>query len=156
MKYIKPTAYILFLFSFLFSITACEKDTNKKVQSEFTVSNVVMNSAQETPANASTATGNLNYSYTRETHILSYNFSWTGLTGVPVAMHIHGLAPKGFAASVFQTFTGFKSATAGSYTGTLLIDGVSIKEQDLLNGLYYVNIHTAANPGGEIRGQISF
>ncbi|MEK7224254.1 MAG: CHRD domain-containing protein [Bacteroidota bacterium] len=31
-----------------------------------------------------------------------------------------------------------------------------IKELDLLNGNYYINIHTAAYPGGEIRAQIEF
>jgi len=30
------------------------------------------------------------------------------------------------------------------------------QEENLLNGLLYFNIHTAVNPGGEIRGQIEF
>ena len=44
----------------------------------------------------------------------------------------------------------------GKVSGTMLADGVVVKEQDLLNGLYYMNIHTAANGGGEIRAQIEF
>ena len=48
------------------------------------------------------------------------------------------------------------NTTCGTYTGTLLADGVVVKEDDLLNGVYYINIHTAAYPNGEIRGQIRF
>jgi hypothetical protein len=36
------------------------------------------------------------------------------------------------------------------------VDGVAVREEDLLNGMYYINIHTATYPGGEIRGQIVF
>jgi hypothetical protein len=37
-----------------------------------------------------------------------------------------------------------------------VVDGVRIKEDSLLMGFYYVNIHSATFPGGEIRGQIEF
>ncbi|MFY8004638.1 MAG: CHRD domain-containing protein [Chitinophagaceae bacterium] len=36
------------------------------------------------------------------------------------------------------------------------IDNMNLKESDLLGGMWYVNIHTSANAGGEIRGQIEF
>ncbi|MES1225442.1 MAG: CHRD domain-containing protein [Bacteroidota bacterium] len=79
-------------------------------------------------------------------------------------MHIHGLAPTGFAAGVVQTILGGTAnptlfpANNGKYSGTLLVDGVVVKEADLLNGLYYMNIHTPSPyyPSGEIRGQITF
>lgn len=115
-----------------------------------------MNGAQENPAVPSTATGLLNVSYSRATKILTYNLSWSGLTGPATAGHIHGLAPMGFNSGVVQPFSNFAAATAGTYSFTLFVDGVKIKEEDLLNGLYYANIHTATYPGGEIRGQILF
>jgi hypothetical protein len=91
-------------------------------------------------------------------------------------MHIHGLAPAGFNASPIQnivagsstifpqkTGTRFTYTKSGTISGTLFVDGVAIKEADLLNGMYYMNIHTnGVNPnggtygGGEIRGQIVF
>jgi len=36
----------------------------------------------------------------------------------------------------------------------MFVDGVKIKEEHILAGEYYINLHTAANPGGEIRGQL--
>jgi hypothetical protein len=81
-------------------------------------------------------------------------------------MHIHGVAPKGFNAGVIYNIITPTNGLAtpnptlypatGKFSGTVLADGFVIKEQDLLNGLYYLNIHTAAYPGGEIRGQIVF
>ena len=62
-----------------------------------------------------------------------------------------------FANGVAQTITsGFPAAAIGSYSGSLFIDGVLLKESDLLNGKYYIQIRTAAFPNGQIRGQIDF
>jgi CHRD domain len=164
MKWIKLTASTYILFSFLLSLGSCEKDAEKKIQKEFSKTGIVLSGAQETPANASAATGSMDVFYTKETRILSYTVRWTGLPVPPHLMHIHGLAPAGFAAGVVQTILGGTAnptlfpANTGKYSGTLLVDGVVVKEQDLLNGLYYMNIHTPAPyyPGGEIRGQIVF
>jgi CHRD domain len=164
MKLIKLTALTSFLFALLISSTGCMKNADKRISREFVKSGILMTGAQETPPVASTATGTLDVFYTRETRILTYTVRWSGLTGNVAAMHIHGQAPTGYIAGIFQTFTiasivkcaNNATTTCGSYTGTLLVDGVAIKENDLLNGFYYVNIHTAAFPGGEIRGQIRF
>ena len=102
----------------------------------------------------------MDVSYNKTTKLLNYTVRWTGLSGNPTAMHIHGLAPVGYAAGVVQTILASSNPTLfpanGSFSGTFLVDGVVVKEDNLLNGFYYVNIHTALNPGGEIRGQIVF
>lgn len=65
------------------------------------------------------------------------------------AAHIHGPAGEGVAAGVvFGLNAGLASLTLSTILGPQQI-------QHLLDGLYYVNIHTAENPGGAIRGQIS-
>ena len=97
---------------------------------------------------------------------MTWSVTWSGLTGAVSLMHIHGLAPRGYNAPVVYNIIAASNALAlpnptlypatGKFSGTVLADGFIIKEQDLLNGLYYMNIHTAANGGGEIRGQISF
>lgn len=151
----KLTVSSLFFASILL-LTSCEKEFDKTKVEEFSKTGIVMSAQNEVPANSSTATGSLNVSYSRANRVLYYNFTWTGLTGNVTNMHIHGQAPIGFTAGVFQGFSGFPTTPSGSFKGSLLIDNVTIKEENLLNGLYYVNIHTAANPGGEIKGQITF
>ena len=76
--------------------------------------------------------------------------------GIKATMaHIHGTAPKGTNAGVKHDLTNvLKKETSGSFTDSVKIDASDIKEDSLLSGFYYFNIHTAANPGGEIRAQI--
>lgn len=112
---------------------------------------------QEVPANNSTASGTMDISYDKDSHVLSYTVNWTGLTDAPTMAHIHGTAAKGANAGVVHDLTGsLEKAAAGSFTGSVNIGESTIKEDSLLSGFYYINIHTAAHPGGEIRGQIEF
>jgi hypothetical protein len=159
MKLTKLTAYTCLLLISVFSITSCEKDAEAKKTNRYEKTGIVLDGAQETPAVPTTALGTMDVLYIKGTKILNYKVSWSGLTGAPAAMHVHGLAPLGYAAGIVQTIISAPNANfpaTGSYTGTLLVDGVVVKEENLLNGLYYINIHTAAYPGGEIRGQIRF
>jgi|CXWL01.1.fsa_nt_gi hypothetical protein len=164
MKLIKLTALSSLFFVFVFGITSCEKNAEKKKTTDYEKKGIVLSGAQETPANPTTALGTMDVFYTKETRILTYTINWSGLTGAVSAMHIHGLAPSGFPAGVVQSFTTANIVrcptttitSCGSYQGTLLADGVAVKEDDILNGVYYVNIHTATYPGGEIRGQVRF
>ena len=165
MKLIKLTASSLLLLSLVFGISSCERDAEQKITTDYSKSGIILNGANETPATTSSALGSMDVFYTRETRILSYTVSWSGLTGPVTAMHIHGKAPAGFPAAVFQNiitssngiFTpGAAYGTTGKISATLLIDGVTVNEADLLSGQYYMNIHTTANPGGEIRAQIVF
>lgn len=164
MKLLKLTVLPITLFASLLLLNSCESDAEQERTTDYSKSGIVMSGAQETPANASTALGKLDVFYTKDTRTLTYNFSWSGLTGPVTAFHIHGLGNTGYQASVVQTFnlaniikcSASGTTACGSYSGTFQVDGVVVKEQDLLNGMYYVNVHTAAFPGGEIRGQIKF
>jgi hypothetical protein len=164
MKWLKLIALPLFVFSLLLVLTSCEPDAELKKTTDFQKLGIPLTGAQESPAVPSTALGTMDVFYSKETRILTYKISWTGLTGSVAAAHIHGLAPSGFIAPVVQTFStsaivkcSSSSTTAcGTYSGTLLADEIVVKEQDILNGVYYVNLHTATYPGGEIRGQIKF
>lgn len=140
----------LFLFSFAF--VSCDKEVNLE-PGEYAGA-TTMSGAEEVPAVTTGAAGTIRVTYSQRTKILSYTVTFIGLSGNPTGAHIHGLAERGVNAGVVQSFSGFPAATIGSFTGTLLVDGVKITEEHLLAGKYYVNIHTAANTGGQIRGQI--
>lgn len=163
MKLTKLTALLL-LTGFTFSISSCESDAELKRVSEYAKTGITLSGAQETPANTSAALGTLDVFYTRASKVLTYTINWSGLSGPVTAAHIHGLAPTGYLAGVVQTFTlanitrcaTVSTTTCGTYKGSLLVDEVVVKENDLINGVYYVNLHTAAFPAGEIRAQIKF
>lgn len=82
---------------------------------------------------------------------------FSDLSGPPTAMHIHGPATAGENASPILDLAPFNfqaanAAQGGVIVGTVLFPTNSIS--NLLAGLTYVNIHTALNPDGEIRGQL--
>jgi hypothetical protein len=151
MKFRKLTA--LSFIAALFIFPACDADDifNENL---YLGNSLPMSGAQEVPAVATSATGTINASYNKLSRILTYSVAFSGLSGNAAAAHIHGTAEAGYNANVLQSFSGFPAATSGSYSGTLYFDGVKLLEEHLLAGRYYVNIHTPARPGGEIRGQL--
>lgn len=132
--------------------SSCDKDDDDVVSS-----NNQMSGSQEVPAVTTTATGSINVSYNKSTKQLSYTATWNGLSGPATAMHFHGPAVAGVSAGVLIGVTGFPSAASGTVSGSLTVPNTGVVlEADLLTGKWYFNVHTAANPGGEIRGQIVF
>ncbi|WGS22912.1 MULTISPECIES: CHRD domain-containing protein [unclassified Bradyrhizobium] len=104
----------------------------------------------EVPPTTSTATGTADIDYDAATKKLTWKLSYSGLTGPATAAHFHGPAESGKNAGVAVAIPNAgKSPAEGSATLT------DAQAADLLAGKYYVNIHTAANPGGEIRGQVT-
>ncbi|MDZ4793525.1 MAG: CHRD domain-containing protein [Bacteroidota bacterium] len=169
MKLIKLTAFSSLLLAFTFGITSCEKAAEEKKTTDFEKKDIALTGAQENPPVPTSALGSMNVFYSKDTRKLNYTVTWSGLTDSVLLMHIHGLAPTGYNAGVVQNIVTasngiFPQKTAGKFTftksgklsGELLADGVFVKEQDILNGVYYINIHTNTYPGGEIRGQIRF
>src|SRR5215471_4939442 len=103
----------------------------------------------EVPPNASTATGTADIDYDPATKKLSWKVTYSGLSGPPTAAHFHGPAEAGKNAGVAVAIPGIATPPAeGSATLT------DAQAADLTSGKYYVNVHTQANPGGEIRGQV--
>jgi hypothetical protein len=122
-----------------------------------TKTGLAMRPDQEVPSNNSSASGTADVTYNKDTKMLTYTLNWSDLTGIPTMAHIHGTAPRGTNAGVKHDLTNMlKKATSGSFTDTVKIDASDIKEDSLLSGFYYFNIHTPAHPGGEIRTQIEF
>ena len=92
--------------------------------------------------------------YDDVTNLLSWNITYTGLLGTPTVSHFHGPAPVGFNAGVEVDIV----LNSGGSIASPMIGSATItddQETDLLAGLWYINIHTDAFPGGEIRGQVN-
>lgn len=102
--------------------------------------------------NSATGTG----TFSLEGNRLTFNIAYAGLSGAATAAHIHGPTNAANSAGVLinlAPFNGAGFAAAGTFSGTVELS--TAQRNYVLNGLTYVNIHTAANGGGEMRGQIA-
>ncbi len=106
----------------------------------------------EVPAKAAPgATGTVTATLNTDTRKLDYDASWNGLTGPATAAHFHGPAEPGKNAGV-QVKIGDANPTSPT-TGSATLTEEQVAQ--LTAGQWYANVHTAANPGGEIRGQLT-
>ena len=108
-----------------------------------------LNAASEVPPNASPATGTADIDFDPATKKLSWMMTYTGLTGPATMAHFHGPAEPGKNAGIAVPIAPASSPSEGSATLT------DAQAADLVAGKYYVNVHTDANKGGEIRGQVT-
>jgi hypothetical protein len=107
--------------------------------------------ADEVPPNTTKGTGKVTATLNAGTKVFSYKVTYSGLTGPATMAHFHGpAAPGANAPPVVPVPT---SALANPMKGTATLTDAQIT--DLEAGKWYFNIHTAANPGGEIRGQLA-
>jgi hypothetical protein len=106
--------------------------------------------AQEVPEVATGGSGTVETTLDNSTNLLTWSVAYSGLSGPVTAGHVHGPAPAGTNAGVLIPFTGdLSSPIKGKATLT------AAQVSDLTAGRLYVNLHTAKNPGGEIRGQLT-
>lgn len=107
-----------------------------------------LSAQQEVPPVTSGGTGMLDATFDKSTNKLVYKVTYSGLTGPATAAHFHGPAESGKNAGVAVGFANPASPIEGEATLT------PAQAADLLAGKWYVNVHTAANRGGEIRAQV--
>jgi hypothetical protein len=108
-----------------------------------------LNGASEVPPTTSTATGSATVRLDTVNRTASWVVTYSGLSGPAMAGHIHGPAGPGKNAPVVVPLSGnLASPIRGSKTLT------PAQVASLEAGDYYINIHTAAHPPGEIRGQL--
>ncbi|HET8744707.1 MAG TPA: CHRD domain-containing protein [Ramlibacter sp.] len=108
-----------------------------------------MSGAQESPPVSTGGSGNAEVVYHRDTGALDYSVSYGGLSGPATAAHIHGPAAPGANAGVVVPFTNVGSSPI---RGQVKITPQQYEQ--LAAGQWYANVHTAAHPAGEIRGQL--
>ncbi len=100
-----------------------------------------------TCAAGGTGTGTASITLDTATNLLSWNVSWSGMSGADFLAHFHGPALPGQPAGV-QVGIGIPSPQIGNAVIS------ASQAADLLAGLWYVNIHSTTFQGGEIRGQV--
>jgi hypothetical protein len=110
----------------------------------------MLSGKSEVPPNASAATGTADIDYDPASKKLSWKLSYSGLSGPATAAHFHGPAESGKNAGVAVAIP---NATTSPVEGSATL--TDAQAADLEGGKYYVNVHTSANPGGEIRGQVT-
>jgi len=113
-----------------------------------------LDTAQEIPAPngvPEAAGGSALIAYDPTTNLLGWNISWENLTGPAMGMHFHGPAAVGDTAGVQVNIGDISGLTSPSIGSAVISDEF---ESQLLAGEWYINVHTAANGPGEIRGQV--
>lgn len=104
----------------------------------------------EVPPTGSDGTGTADATFDPATGKLAWKLAWLGLTGPATMEHFHGPAPTGTNAGVTVPLaTSPTSPISGTATLT------QVQAAALAHGDWYANVHTAAHPKGEIRGQMA-
>jgi hypothetical protein len=102
------------------------------------------------PAVTTDAAGVLEANLAPGSNVLTWKLSYSGLSGPATGVHFHGPAMAGQNAAVAVPI----GAPLGSpVTGSATLTPGQVA--DLTAGKWYVNLHTAANPNGEARGQVT-
>jgi hypothetical protein len=109
-----------------------------------------LSGTQEVPPNASPGRGTAEVQVNSNTNTLTWKVTYSGLSGPATGGHIHGPAAPGANAGIVVPFTG--NLNAQPVQGQAQITPAQMA--DLSAGMWYVNIHSAQFPGGEIRGQL--
>jgi hypothetical protein len=104
--------------------------------------------SSEVPANATTGAGQVTATLDTTSRAFSYDATYSGLAGPATAAHFHGPAAPGANAPPIISIKTLASPIKGEATLT------AAQVADLEAGKWYFNVHTAAHPGGEIRGQL--
>jgi hypothetical protein len=105
-----------------------------------------MNGAQEVPPVSTPATGTGTATFNPSTNFFTLTYAFSGLVAPQIDAHIH-VAPPGVPGPIVIPLP---LGSPVNFSTTI----TEAQEAQLLSNLWYVNIHSAAFPNGEIRGQL--
>ena len=147
------TSITAFAMAGMLGLSACDKDDDDDMpKAKYSISGTA-SGAQEVPAVTTSASATLSGSYDTVAKTLDYTINWTGLSGDATMAHFHGPALAGENAPPIETLTITTNGTNGTARAT--ITASAVLHAALMAGKVYYNIHTAANPDGEIRSQVN-
>lgn len=106
--------------------------------------------AQEVPAVSTSATGNYTANFDKTTKVLNYTVTYQGLT--PTAGHIHSVTAATAEGNTGGISIPFSSTLTSPIVGQATL--TQTQQDEMYANRTYANLHTTANPNGEIRGNI--
>ena len=140
-KYFRPALATLAISALIFSAAPAS--------AEMLSYKADLKGATEVPANDSKGSGDVDATYDTASKKLTWTVTYSGLTGGATAAHFHGPAAAGANAPPVVPLSGkLDSPIKGDATLT------DAQAADLQAGRWYFNVHTDANKGGELRGQV--
>jgi hypothetical protein len=107
---------------------------------------------QQVPPVETAATGTADITYDPTSRVVTWNIIYNGLSGPATMAHFHGPAAAGNVAAPVIWLTEKGAAVTGPIKGEATLTPEQAEQFN--SGMWYVNVHTAANPKGEIRGQV--
>jgi hypothetical protein len=113
---------------------------------------VPLTGSQEVPSVETAGKGMADLTYDPATRVVTWTITYSGLSGPATMAHFHGPAAKGenAAPQIWLTQKGSPAENPIKGQATLTPD----QAKDFAAGKWYVNVHTQAHPGGEIRAQV--
>jgi len=113
---------------------------------------VALTGAQQVPPVQTTATGTADLTYDPATRMLIWSVTSNRLSGPATMAHFHGPASEGKNAPPVIWLSEKGAPVPNPIKGSATL--TPEQAQQFTAGEWYVNVHTQANPGGEIRGQV--
>ncbi len=150
MKSVNTLAAVALLALSVMSTSCKDDDNNTTPVDNNDTFGATLSGAQEVPAVSTTATGNYSANFDKTTKVLNYTVTYQGLT--PTMGHIHSVT-----AATAEGNTGGVSIPFATTITTPLVGQATLtqtQQDEMYANRTYANLHTTANPGGEIRGNI--
>lgn len=130
----------------LLALAACKKDDPAVPAKQLSGT---LSGAQAIPAVASSGTGSVTGTYDPNTMVLTYSVTYAGIT--PTAGHFHYGDPRHTNPNRIMLL--FNNVGTSPITGTATL--TPMQADSLLAGRIYANLHTQANPAGELRANVT-
>ena len=113
---------------------------------------VPLTGAEQVPPVDTPAKGSAALTYDPATRTVTWTITYTGLSAPATMAHFHGPAEKGKNGPVVVWLSTKGSPAESPFKGEATL--TPEQAQQFTAGEWYINVHTQAHPGGEIRGQV--
>jgi hypothetical protein len=114
---------------------------------------VALSGTQCVPPVEGGATGTADITYEPDTRVVTWSITYAGTSGRPTMAHLHGPAAPGKNGPVAVWLTRQGSPAESLITGEATL--TPVQAEQFIAGEWYINVHTQAHPGCELRGAVT-